>query len=523
MQARQRVETQLTAGSMLPMRSAKQLRSPAHDISPENSISVLQQPINIPGRMQSIDQGQPFSVVVDYAHTPDSIEKVLGLLRDLNPAGRLIIVMGSAGERDRSKRPLQGFVASRGADFSIFTTEDPRFEDPEAIIDEIAGGAEAAGGTRNVDFCCVTDRRDAIAAAFERALPGDCVILAGKGMNRASFGEGATAVGRGDRRKGPTGGNGVRQRAAVKMTRAPRFVIAFLLLLTTFAGTAFVARAQSSTIPGRLLFVRDGNIWTWTYCDVALVVEDGHASNAVWSPDGKRILFVRTGNSYSDLEIYDIATGQTSPVTYNQPDYEVGTPEYIQASAWAIDPDWSSSGLIGFITDRDSEDGTSFELLIDDPTAGAYRAPLAESEDNIEALSLSSGGSLAAYSVQARLDDGTSANRVILRDLTDGVAYPLAEGNNAYDPAISPDAKTIAVTIRNQSEMSDLFLVDRASGKVTRATRNLEVSNPTWSPDGKWIAYIRMIDYEFEVWASPVENGNPGRPFKIFKANTSML
>jgi UDP-N-acetylmuramoyl-L-alanyl-D-glutamate--2,6-diaminopimelate ligase len=135
----------------------------------------------VPGRMARVEAGQPFSVVVDYAHTPGAIEKVLTLLRDLYPSGRLIAVFGSAGERDIEKRPLQGAIAARLADFSIITSEDPRFEDPDAIIAQIAAGAEAAGAVAGETLFCRTDRRDAIQLALGLARPGDCVLLAGKG------------------------------------------------------------------------------------------------------------------------------------------------------------------------------------------------------------------------------------------------------------------------------------------------------------------------------------------------------
>jgi UDP-N-acetylmuramoyl-L-alanyl-D-glutamate--2,6-diaminopimelate ligase len=135
----------------------------------------------VPGRMARVDVGQPFSVVVDYAHTPGAIEKVLSLLRGLHPSGRLIAVFGSAGERDVEKRSLQGAVAARLADFSVITSEDPRFEDPDAIIAQIASGAEAAGGVAGKTLFCRTDRRDAIQLAIDLARPGDCVLLAGKG------------------------------------------------------------------------------------------------------------------------------------------------------------------------------------------------------------------------------------------------------------------------------------------------------------------------------------------------------
>ena len=118
----------------------------------------------------SVDEGQPFSVLVDYAHTPESLTKVLLLLRSLNPAGRLIVVFGSAGDRDATKRPIQGEAAGRHADHVIVTSEDPRTEDPDAIIEEIAAGARIAGRRDGHDLDLVTDRRDAIARAIRYAL-----------------------------------------------------------------------------------------------------------------------------------------------------------------------------------------------------------------------------------------------------------------------------------------------------------------------------------------------------------------
>lgn len=148
-------------------------------------IEALRSAPPVPGRMELIQAGQAFTVVVDYAHTPDSLSKVLRLLRCLNPTGRLIAVSGSAGERDVAKRPLQGAVSARLADYSVFTTEDPRFEDADGIIREIAEGAVAAGSREGDDFACVTDRRAAIRQAFEIARKGDSVLLAGKGHERS--------------------------------------------------------------------------------------------------------------------------------------------------------------------------------------------------------------------------------------------------------------------------------------------------------------------------------------------------
>jgi UDP-N-acetylmuramoyl-L-alanyl-D-glutamate--2,6-diaminopimelate ligase len=131
--------------------------------------------------MATIAMGQPFSVVVDYAHTPDAMTNVLKLLRRLHPSGRLITVFGSAGERDVEKRALQGRVSAQLADFSVITSEDPRGEDPDAIIAQIAAGAETAGAIPGETLFCRTDRRDAVRLALALARPEDCVLLAGKG------------------------------------------------------------------------------------------------------------------------------------------------------------------------------------------------------------------------------------------------------------------------------------------------------------------------------------------------------
>lgn len=139
----------------------------------------------IPGRMERVDEGQPFTVIVDYAHTPESLKKLLTLLRELSPSSRIIAVSGSAGERDVPKRALQGAVSARMADFSIFTNEDPRFEDAATIIDNIAEGARGAGARSGKEFLIIVERKDAIAEAIARARPGDIVLLAGKGHERS--------------------------------------------------------------------------------------------------------------------------------------------------------------------------------------------------------------------------------------------------------------------------------------------------------------------------------------------------
>ena len=140
----------------------------------------------IRGRMERIDRGQPFTLIVDYAHTPASLATVLDDVAGLlGPGGGRIAVFGSAGERDVAKRALQGRVAGERCRLVIATNEDPRGEDPMAILDQIAAGAEAAGLRRGDDLLVIPDRAAAINAAIERARPGDVVVLAGKGHERS--------------------------------------------------------------------------------------------------------------------------------------------------------------------------------------------------------------------------------------------------------------------------------------------------------------------------------------------------
>ncbi|HWE62275.1 MAG TPA: UDP-N-acetylmuramoyl-L-alanyl-D-glutamate--2,6-diaminopimelate ligase, partial [Chloroflexota bacterium] len=138
----------------------------------------------VPGRMRRVDAGQPFTVIVDYAHTADSLQKVLQTVRPL-ATGRVIAVFGSAGDRDREKRPIMGRVAARYADYGVFTDEDPRAEPSLTIIDAIAAGAQAEGWREGAQYARIPDRRQAIAHALACAAPGDVVVLAGKGHEQS--------------------------------------------------------------------------------------------------------------------------------------------------------------------------------------------------------------------------------------------------------------------------------------------------------------------------------------------------
>jgi UDP-N-acetylmuramoyl-L-alanyl-D-glutamate--2,6-diaminopimelate ligase len=168
------------------------VHSLGHDL--DALLAVLERGVRVPGRFEPVDEGQDFAVLVDYAHTPDSLENVLRAAGELtSPEGRVICVFGAGGDRDRGKRPLMGEIAARLSDEAVVTSDNPRSEDPRSIIGEIFEGisendaSERDGNTAQG----IVDRREAITYGLTDARPGDVVVIAGKGHEQGQeFAEG---------------------------------------------------------------------------------------------------------------------------------------------------------------------------------------------------------------------------------------------------------------------------------------------------------------------------------------------
>jgi len=144
-------------------------------LTPEELRRGMEAMKRVPGRFESVDVGQPFAVVVDYAHTPDALERVLRAARASNPR-RVLVVFGCGGDRDNTKRPIMGRIASELADVVVITSDNPRTEDPHRIIAQIE-----AGIPKGRPFTTIPSREEAIAAAVSMAEPGDMLVIAGKG------------------------------------------------------------------------------------------------------------------------------------------------------------------------------------------------------------------------------------------------------------------------------------------------------------------------------------------------------
>lgn len=143
-------------------------------VSFEQVVRSLESSTGVPGRFEVVDEGQPFTIIVDYAHTPDSLENVLTTVRQF-AKGRIFAVVGCGGDRDRSKRPLMAQIAVKYADVPVFTSDNPRSEDPVAIIRDMEDGVKGS------DFVSIPDRSEAIHHAVNKAADGDIVVIAGKG------------------------------------------------------------------------------------------------------------------------------------------------------------------------------------------------------------------------------------------------------------------------------------------------------------------------------------------------------
>lgn len=137
-------------------------------------VSSLESFTGVPGRFELVDEGQPFSVIVDYAHTPDGLENVLQTAQSLSK-GKIFAIVGCGGDRDRKKRPLMAQIACQYADYPIFTSDNPRSEDPRAIIKDMEAGV------KNAEYKVIVDRKEAIEYAVSKAGEGDMILIAGKG------------------------------------------------------------------------------------------------------------------------------------------------------------------------------------------------------------------------------------------------------------------------------------------------------------------------------------------------------
>jgi Tol biopolymer transport system component len=289
-------------------------------------------------------------------------------------------------------------------------------------------------------------------------------------------------------------------------------------------GVALVGSEHSRAAdnpPGKIAFSRNGNLWTWENGETSELLNDGAASQPRWSPDGSQYVFVREGESFSDLYLRTVGVDGETQLTYNEAvGYDLGTYDYVQNSSWVVDPSWSVSGVLGYASDFNTDYQVMALCIMNYPGNYPIQMPIpidaAGNYEIIEGISVSGDGSVAAYTSRYVDDAGDYVSYVGLQDLGSGEygAFVSEEGG-VFDPAMEPTGSRVAVAIR-AGDVTDVWLVDREGGSRIQVTNAANATRPCWSSDGSWLAYYQMVDFKFEAWAVNVQGETIGEPIKLF-------
>lgn len=273
-------------------------------------------------------------------------------------------------------------------------------------------------------------------------------------------------------------------------------------------GTSRAVIAGDDDPAGKIAFIKDGDIWEWASSNKPRrLVEDGAAMDPTWEPGGQLILYARDGGSFSDLYFVNPKTGNRRQLTDNESLEVKGSPGYVAGCSWAIDPCWSHESVACFISDANSLYGEMQLWVLLPGDEYAYEAATdGGDQGSIENVSVDKTATFCVYTVLAPGGSGGGVTYISMRDLNNGTTYPLIEGpRGVYDAAISPDSSWIVSTIRDEQDVSDLWIFNRVKETLERLTENEHASSSAWSPDGEWVAYLARRDSGFELKALRID------------------
>lgn len=249
---------------------------------------------------------------------------------------------------------------------------------------------------------------------------------------------------------------------------------------------------------GKIAFIKDGNIMQWSPDGVTTLREDGDAMSPTWQPDSNMLMYVRAGESYSNLITLDTETGRTRRLTSSESELQEGSEAYVQDSDWIIDPFWSESGIIVFAS---TAENAYFQLqlwILRYESNLMFLGPTDYAEPGqVEKITVDAAGKYACYTVTG---GDLVSSYIGMRDLDTGVTWPVMEGVlGAYDGAISPNGRWVIGTIRDSDNENDLWLCNVETSESVRLTNGEQANAVTWDYLGESVAYLSFVGDGFSL------------------------
>lgn len=256
-------------------------------------------------------------------------------------------------------------------------------------------------------------------------------------------------------------------------------------------------QAQSKTF-GRIAFAKDGNIMQWSPDGVIELRRDGNAAAPTWQPDSNTLMYVRNGESFSNLITLDIETGRTRRLTNSESELQKGSEAYVHESDWIVDPFWSESGIVAFASTADNLYRTLQLWIMRYDSNSMFLAPMDGMEPGqVEKITVDAAGKYACYTVTG---EDLMSSYIGMRDLDTGLTWPVMEGaHGAYDGAVSPNGRWVIGTIRDSVNKNDLWLTNVETEVTVRLTEGEQASSVTWDYYGESVAYLAFVGDGFSL------------------------